>query len=338
MRIGYFADGVWAHQALDRILATPQLEVVFIVARFNSPDPVLKRYAKKLKVPYLVHQNVNLPDFIARIQEYCADLYVSMSFDQIFKANIIKATPKGFINCHAGTLPFYRGRNVLNWALINGEKKFGVTVHYVSEGIDTGDIVLQRYSEIDLLDDYGSVLSKATSLCADTLHEALLVIEEDRVQFIKQNSIHPVGFYCGRRGPGDEYLNWEWTSERIYNFVRAITFPGPCARTFLKKQELAIVQTELISDAPVYIGTVGEIVGRNATSVMIKTGDSTLRITKVADVTKTGNIVNERTPSFPIGMRLGLNLRTEMKRMEARIDKLEKVINNFRGGADTPGF
>ena len=52
--------------------------------------------------------------------------------------------PLKTINCHAGKLPFYRGRNILNWVLINDEREFGITVHYVDEGIDTGDIILQR--------------------------------------------------------------------------------------------------------------------------------------------------------------------------------------------------
>ena len=67
-----------------------------------------------------------------------------MSFNQIFRKDIINLTPIGIINCHAGKLPFYRGRNILNWVLINDEKEFGITVHFVDEGIDTGDIILQK--------------------------------------------------------------------------------------------------------------------------------------------------------------------------------------------------
>jgi methionyl-tRNA formyltransferase len=65
-----------------------------------------------------------------------------MSFNQIFKSEIINLPRLKTINCHAGKLPFYRSRNILNWVLINDEKEFGITVHYVDEGIDTGDIIL----------------------------------------------------------------------------------------------------------------------------------------------------------------------------------------------------
>ena len=78
-----------------------------------------------------------------------------MSFNQIFKREMIDLPKYGTINCHAGKLPFYRGRNILNWALINDEKEFGITVHYMDEGIDTGDIIVQRTYPIGEEDDYG---------------------------------------------------------------------------------------------------------------------------------------------------------------------------------------
>ena len=64
-----------------------------------------------------------------------------MSFNQILKKKIINLPHLKTINCHAGKLPFYRGRNVLNRVLINDENEFGITIHYIDEGIDTGDIV-----------------------------------------------------------------------------------------------------------------------------------------------------------------------------------------------------
>ena len=70
----------------------------------------------------------------------------------------------GAINCHAGKLPDYRGRNILNWALINDEKEFGITVHFIDEGIDTGDIILQESFEIKDSDNYKSLLDLAINV------------------------------------------------------------------------------------------------------------------------------------------------------------------------------
>ena len=240
MKIGYFADGEWSHKALNLILQEPSFEIQFIVARYDSPDPVLKKYTEDLGIEFLTDENVNLPIFIKLITEYQPDLLVSMSFNQILKSKLINLAPKGFINCHAGALPFYRGRNILNWVLINGESEFGVTVHYIDEGIDTGDIILQKKSAIDEQDDYRSLLKKATILCAELLFESITLIASDKVERISQQTIHPVGFYCGRRKSGDEWLDWEWNSLRIHNFVRGITAPGPGART-IKNGEVWVI-------------------------------------------------------------------------------------------------
>ena len=303
MRIGYFADGPWSHRALDRIIQREAFEIAFIVARFDVADPVLKEYADRLGVPYLLHANVNSDEFLSIIKGFKPDINVSMSFNQILKQGIINLAPLGFINCHAGLLPFYRGRNVLNWAIINGEKEFGVTVHHVDTGIDTGDIILQKHGEILETDDYSLVLNKAYNLCADTLFEALVSISEGTAPRIPQKSIHPVGFYCGRRLPGDEKINWCWPSERIHNFVRGITYPGPGART-ATSEEVIVWKTQLIPEAPVYIGTPGEVVGRDAGGVIVKTGDSTIRITEIQLNLLDSSTSNRIIPKWPIGTRL----------------------------------
>ena len=143
MIIGYFADGPWSHQALDKLLSDEGVEVKFVCARNDRPDPLLKDIATGRGISFITHPNVNSDDFLARISGLKCDLFVSMSFDQIFRKRLIELPIHQSINCHAGKLPFYRGRNILNWALINDEGEFGITVHYIDEGIDTGDIILQ---------------------------------------------------------------------------------------------------------------------------------------------------------------------------------------------------
>ncbi|MBJ6723156.1 methionyl-tRNA formyltransferase [Geomesophilobacter sediminis] len=304
MKLGYFADGLWAHKALDRLLQSEDLTVAFIVARFDQPDPILREYACRMKIPFYTQTNVNDPGFIRLVHDHQCDIHVSMSFDQIFKKTLIESAPKGFINCHAGALPFYRGRNVVNWALINGETQLGITVHYVDEGIDTGDIILQRFVPIDAGDDYGTLLTKAVDYCAEILSSALLSIAHGTVTRIPQSSIHPVGFYCSQRKSGDEWIDWTWPSTRIHNFVRGIATPGPCARTCAESKELAVLKTELVEHAPGYLDRPGTVVGLDGHGSIVKTGDTVLRVTKVADVAPLQVLENERVPRLKIGTQL----------------------------------
>lgn len=305
IKIGYFGDGPWASLALSHIVEQNQkFSIAFITPRFDTQDPELKKWAEKLNVPFLPHANINDASFLEEIAQFDCDLFVSMSFNQILKTEIINAPPLGFINCHAGALPFYRGRNPLNWVLINGETEFGVTVHYVDEGIDTGDIITQNMVPIGANDDYGDLLKKAHGACADTLIEALQAIEANNVVRKKHTDIHPIGFYCGRRREGDEKIDWTQTSQEIHNFIRGIALPGPGARTLSEKGEVALLQSRIIPDAPPYKSTQGEIVGRDERGVVVKTGDSSLLITKVKFINDKDGSTEPFTPMWRIGTRL----------------------------------
>lgn len=303
LKIGYFADGPWSHTALETLLQSEICELVFIVPRFDTQDPVLKQYADRLSVPFLPHPNVNDEIFITQLQSHGADLFVSMSFNQILRQAIIDAAPLGFINCHAGALPFYRGRNPLNWALINDEKYFGVTAHYVDEGIDTGDIITQQKVDISEQDDYSSLLEKAFVKCSEVLVEAVAQIAANNVKRIQQSEIHPYGFYCGMRRGGDEVIDWQLPARRIHNLIRAITLPGPAARTSLNGREIAIIKSRFLQGAPSYICTTGEVVGKDQSGVYVKTGDSVLHILEVASISPEGELIQSEIPSFRIGTR-----------------------------------
>jgi methionyl-tRNA formyltransferase len=278
--MGYFADGPWAHHTIRKIESNRNWGVDFICVRNNAPDQFLIQYAKEHDIDCLRTSNVNADKFLCEIGAYKSDIFVSMSFNQILKTEIINMPDLKTINCHAGKLPFYRGRNVLNWALINDEKEFGITVHYVDEGIDTGDIIIQNTYGITDADDYGTLLSRSYVYCAETLYEALAQIEKGMVQTIAQNTIDPVGFYCGRRQEGDEIIEWKQTSRELFNFIRAIARPGPMARSFIDGYEITINKAKMIDGAVDYIGICGQVVGSDSMGFTVKTKDSVLRITE----------------------------------------------------------
>ncbi|HEC1809654.1 TPA: methionyl-tRNA formyltransferase, partial [Campylobacter lari] len=206
-------------------------------------------------------------------------IFVSMSFNQIFKKELLNFPKYKTINCHAGKLPFYRGRNVLNWVLINNEDEFGITVHFVDEGIDTGDIILQKTYPISMNDDYSTILNKAYDECPNVLFEALEKIFNNDVNLVKQDDIHGVGFYCAQRKPGDEIIDWNQNSLDVFNFIRALNHPDLGAVSYINKEKVVIYKSELISDAPKYKGIPGSVVMINKDNFVVKTLDATLKIT-----------------------------------------------------------
>ena len=286
IKIGYFADGPWSHEAFNLLIQDKDIEIAFIVPRFDTRDVTLLNFSIEHNIEYLKHQNINSEEFLETISKYNCDLFVSMSFNQIFREKIINMPPMRTINCHAGKLPFYRGRNILNWALINDEKEFGITVHYIDKGIDTGDIILQRCYPITEQDDYGSLLKVAYNECANILYDAIKELQAGTAKITRQSDIHPVGFYCGVRGEGDEKLNWHQSSRDVFNFIRSICAPGPKARTSINGQEIQINRARMIENAPAYKNTIGQIVGKSPDGYIVKTLDSTIEIFEVESPVK----------------------------------------------------
>ena len=280
LNIGYFADGPWGHETFKKLIKDPEIKISFICVRYDSKDETLKGYAKLNNIDYIKHKNVNSDKFISTIKKYNCDLFVSMSFDQIFKKRIINLTNGKIINCHVGNLPFYRGRNILNWMLINDEKNFSITVHYVDEGIDTGDIILQKSFEISDKDNYETLLKKSYKECADILFEVILKFKKGNVQSFKQKKIHTIGSYFVKRKKGDEILNWNQSSREVFNFVRSICRPGPCARTFLNNLEMKINNIELIQNAPNYKSIAGSIINKTENNFIVKTKDTFVKVTE----------------------------------------------------------
>lgn len=286
IKIGYFADGPWSHKAFEKIINDSTIEVQFIVPRADTNDLTLKEYSEKYGIDYLYPVKINSEEFISQAKAYNCDLFVSMSFNQIFKKEIINLPKLKTINCHAGKLPFYRGRNILNWALINDEKDFGITVHYIDEGIDTGDIILQRVYPIKEDDTYNTLLDVAYIECANILFDAIKLIQNNQVETVKQESIHPIGFYCGKRGIGDEIINWHQNSRDVYNFIRSICLPGPRATTSFNGSEVKINTSRLIADAITYKGKPGQIFLKTKDGFFVKTLDSFIEILEVESKVK----------------------------------------------------
>lgn len=285
--IGYFADGPWAHKAFEKMIQDQTIAIAFLCIRHGKKDMILEELGRKYHIDVFSTPNVNSRAFIQKIQKYNADLFVSMSFDQIFKSTLIHLPAMRTINCHAGKLPYYRGRNILNWVLINDEKEFGITVHYMDEGIDTGDIILQRSYEITDDDTYATLLQRAYGECAKILYDAIKELQYGNVHAIRQDTIDKVGLYCGKRGEGDEIIDWRQTSREVFNFVRALCTPGPQAVSFINDKSIKIERVRLVDGAHVYKGIPGQIIGRGKNGFYVKTGDSMIEL---IEYTYEGNI------------------------------------------------
>ena len=295
LRIAIYGDGQWAAATLA-CLTDAGHRIAAVVLRQSPTDASLGDAAARLRVPVLQPGKINAPDVVREIAAFQPDLGVSVAYNQILRAPIREAHPRGVINFHAGKLPFYRGRNIINWAIINGETEIGLTGHYVDDGIDTGDIITQVTLPIGWTDGYGDVLRRVIermpSLVVDTVREIATGTAQRRRQ-----ADHP-GTYFGGRGEGDEWIDWNASSRTIHNFIRAISEPGPGARTMLDHTPVIVWRAFYDPSWPTYVATPGQVVGRQPGGAFVKTGDSTILVQSIEGQT------GREPPTWRIGTRL----------------------------------
>ena len=328
MHILFFGDGPWATNSLCRLVQEGHT-LLGVVLRSHPTDPELLATAETLHLPIFQPEKVNHPEFVAEVVDLQPELNLSVSYDQIFRRPILDTAQLGFVNFHAGKLPYYRGRNVLTWAIINGETEVGVTAHYIDEGIDTGDIILQHTFPINWRDTLSDVLNGVVDAFPDLVSETVQLINSGQVQ--SQSQVDSFGTYFAGREDGDEWLDWSDSSLNLYNKIRSISHPGPGART-LQGGQVAIVWTAFFDpDWPTYVGTPGQVVGRRPNEgVIVKTGDSTLLIQQVQGAN--GEI---QTANWRMGTRLGINLFAYLHTLEARVRSLEQILAEMKAAGQT---
>lgn len=144
------------------------------LGRFYS----IKSLARTNHIPVYKQKNINERQSLNMIKEIDPEIIISVAAPQIFKKEII-GLPKYIINAHAALLPEYRGRMPSFWVLSKGEEKTGVTVHYIDENIDTGNIIVQETIEICREETLHSLQTKVSSVGAEAVLKALKIIEED---------------------------------------------------------------------------------------------------------------------------------------------------------------
>lgn len=319
LRLVLFGDGAWAADSLRLLHGGPH-PVAAVVLRARPSDDTLGAMCTRLGVPVLQPENAAAPAFIAELQALEPDLGLSISYNQILRRCALDRCALGVVNFHAGLLPRYRGRNVINWAIINGEREIGLTAHYVDEGIDTGDIIAQRRLPIAWTDTYGDVLTGVVAALPDLVVDTVTAIAAGSATRCPQ--AHDQATYFGGREVGDEWLDWSDTSVNLHNKVRAITHPGPGARTLFGDRELIVWRAYCDPAWPRYLATPGQVVGRRPGAdggVIVKTGDSTLLV-QLTQVPGDAPAV----PAWRIGTRLGVNAGAALHTLLAR-----------RGAADT---
>ena len=261
-------------------LINNNVNVVGVVVSKNDNDWYrgVDEVADKFNLNLYEEKNINDQNFLNKIKSLNLDLIVCVNFDQILKKDIINLPTIGCINTHASLLPKYRGRAPLNWAMINGEEYSGVTVHFIDEGIDTGDIILQEKIKID--EDYYicDLLNKVKNIYPKIVLDSIKSLECNNLNLIKPDLSK--GFYVNKRNKDDGKIDFSKPSKDIMNFIKAISKPYPGAFLYHNNKKIIIWRARLdYTILPKYESLdIGTVVFNNS-NLLIKLKDAMLIVT-----------------------------------------------------------
>ena len=211
----------------------------------------LEGVCKTLQVPLLRPKKINSNEVLEAVKKEQPDLCVISHFERLIKEPILSVPKIGFINLHPSLLPNYRGMAPQHWPIIKGDKEAGITVHYVDEGTDTGDIILQR--RFALADDvYVSDLQKIWMEHYKTIMvEAIDNIINNRPVIIQR---HLEGSFYGKLKEEQCQINPEGSVREAYNLVRGVSLPYFGARyvnMIIYRARIAKEGEEYYTDKPV---------------------------------------------------------------------------------------
>jgi len=285
MRVLAFAYHNIGYECL-RVLIQSHEEIVGVVTHEDDPDEEIwfqsvAELARTNGLSVFTPDNPNAAEFINLLRGLNPELILSFYYRKLLSKEILNIPRLGGLNLHGSLLPKYRGRAPVNWVLVNGEKETGVTLHYMVERADAGDIVAQRTVPIDLEDTALSLYGKLTNAAVELLKETYPLLKEGKAPRIPQDPRSASKF--GGRGPEDGRINWESSALSVYNLIRAVTHPYPGAFTVLDGKKLYLWKAALNSQSSSAKKGIPGIVEaiEQGRGVIISTGEGNLLVTRM---------------------------------------------------------
>jgi methionyl-tRNA formyltransferase len=216
----------------------------------------------------LERKRANDNETVVRLRQLAPDLLVSSDWRTWIAPSTYECARHGAINVHDALLPRYGGFAPLNWALVNGEREVGVTVHFMNEEFDLGDIVVQRAVPVEATDTVVDLFHKTVPLFAPLTLEAIDLIESGGREWTKQDRDAATFFH--KRSVEDSRIDWNRSARDIANLVRAQVDPYPNAFAYYGRQHLRILAASVSGRR--YGGTPGRIFCRDGKSVVVTCG------------------------------------------------------------------
>ena len=235
--------------------------------------PAVKEMALSLDIPVYQPRRVKEPEFIEVLKQLNPDVIVVAAFGQILSKVILELPKFGCINVHASLLPDYRGSAPIQWSILDGEEKTGITIMHMDEGIDTGDMISKEEIILSPKETFGTLHDKLAQAAGPLLIKALADIEAGRATRTKQGDSKSRYAMILDKSLG--HIDFSQPAVKIERLIRGLN-PWPSAYTSLEGKILKIWDADV---EPVQTnGVPGEIIAVRKDALLVQTGEGILAV------------------------------------------------------------
>ena len=295
MRILFMGTPDIAAGCLQKLI-DDKFEIIGVVTQPDKPQnrgkklgmPPVKELALKYDLPVYQPLKARDEEFVKTLQELNPDVIVVVAFGQILPKSILDIPKFGCINVHVSLLPKYRGAAPINWVIINGEEKTGVTTMYMDEGLDTGDMILTEEFDLDNEITAGELHDKMKDRGAEVLIETLKQIEKGTAPRIPQN--HEEFTYAPMMNKSLGEIDWSKSAREIHNLVRGVN-PWPSAYTTYEGSTMKVWKTKVLNETS--DKKPGTIVDVDKDGIRVSTKDNIILISEIQMPGKKRVLVSE---------------------------------------------
>ena len=235
--------------------------------------PAVKEMALSLNIPVYQPRRVKEPEFIEVLKQLNPDVIVVAAFGQILSKVILELPKFGCINVHASLLPKYRGSAPIQWSIIEGEEKTGITIMHMDEGIDTGDMISKKEITLSPKETFGTLHDKLAEAAGPLLIQALADIEAGRATRTKQGDSNSI--YARILDKSLGHIDFSQPAVKIERLIRGLN-PWPSAYTSLEGKMLKIWDADV--EPARENGVPGEIIAVRKDAILVQTGDGILAV------------------------------------------------------------
>lgn len=237
----------------------------------------VKEVAMEHEIPVYQPVKIREEQWIEVLKDLAPDVIVVVAFGQIIPKAILELPKYGCINVHASLLPAYRGAAPIQWAVINGDEKSGVTTMRMDTGLDTGDMILKEEVTLDKKETGGSLFDKLSEVGARLLIRTLEELEDGTAQFEKQPA-ESTTEYAEMLTKKSGNIDWNKSAAEIECLIRGMN-PWPSAYTAWRGKTLKIMAASVYSKKEIdEMAVPGTVVGVTKQALLVQTGDGVLAL------------------------------------------------------------